>query len=593
MITIADKLNHLHKLMHHHHIDLYLVPSTDAHCNEYVPECWQRRPWISEFTGSAGEVLVTKNQAYLWTDGRYYVQAEQQLDNKYYQLMRQSGFTTEVNPWLVANAINQTIGVDPHTISISRARQLLTLSPHLQVKFIENNLIDECRIHFDEKLTLPQAPLFVLAEQYTGSTITTKLNNVRNTLKNHDANYMIISVLDEIAWLFNLRGNDIAFNPLFISYAVIGLTNAILFVDNIKLPPEVLKVLHTNNIDVQNYVQFADYIKNIGNTILLDDKTASYAIHNMLTSNPLNKMIFARSPIILSKACKNAIEVQGATTAHIKDAVAVIKLLSWLTLNWRTTTIDELIATDQLLQFRKQNKLFLGNSFDTISGFGVNGAVIHYRSTVATNQIINDSSLYLLDSGGQYLDGTTDITRTVHLGKPTPAQKLHYTLVLQGHLDLGHAVFVGGTCGENLDILARQYLWDNGLDYRHGTGHGVGSVLCVHEGPQRISQAYSGIALQPGMIVSNEPGFYIPHQYGIRIENLCVVTKIDSQSEYGQFYTFNTLSLVPYCKSLIDFSLLSPTQISQINQYYARIRELVMPLLDTPNQNWLKGELDI
>jgi len=593
-MSIATRLQTLRKYMANNSLDIYLIPSIDAHNSEYVPECWQRRPWISGFDGSAGEVMVTQEHAYLWTDGRYFLQANQQLDPNHYSLMKQMGFIPETEQWLATNAKGKRLGIDPRLVGIERAHKLQKIMGSVAGEMIvlEENLIDKCKVELGENLDLPANPAFHLDNQYTGMSLNDRLKWIRNELTKAETTHIALNVLDEIAWLFNIRGSDIDFNPLVISYAVVSINDATLFVDSNKINNDLKQLLTANGIKIADYNSFGNYLSQIEGTIWLDDKTATYWMLNCATSK--SKVKLARSPIVAAKACKNDVEAMGARVAHIKDAAAVINFIHWLAHNWQEG-VDEIKAADKLADFRARQNNLKGSSFATISGFASNGAIIHYRASPETSKVINDSNLYLIDSGGQYLEGTTDITRTLHLGTPSEQQKKHYTLVLKGHLALSRAIFPYGTCGEHLDILARQPLWNEYLNYRHGTGHGVGSFLCVHEGPQKISQAPSGVPLQPGMIVSNEPGLYLDGEYGIRIENLCLVKEINAanNSEYGPFYEFEDLTLVPYCKKLIDITLLNDIEKDQIKQYYQLIIDKVKPNLDKEAQDWLSAEIDL
>jgi Xaa-Pro aminopeptidase len=594
MTHIEQRLSALRQYMQIHKLDFYLVPSSDAHCNEYLPECWQRRAWISGFTGSAGEVLVSQTHAYLWTDGRYFIQAEREIDPKLYTLMRQEGFVAGTEQWLEDTA-GKTLGVDAQVLGIHRLKNLKNIiaASGGKLAIIDTNLVDESRRQLGEKLELSHSNAFYLEERFSGESVGDKLNWLRSELKKLKVNSIALNALDEIAWLFNLRGADIAFNPLVISYAVISLGDAHLYVEKSKLSTQIKEVLNKNNVHIHPYEDFGNALSDLTGSILLDNKTASFWMHDKINKNAQIKL--ESSPITIKKACKNEIEIKGAKTAHLKDAVALINFFFWLNQNWKTS-VDEMICGEKILEFRKQQENFVGPSFDTISGFAENSAVIHYRASSRTNKIVNNTNLYLLDSGGQFLEGTTDTTRTVHLGEATNEQKRHYTLVLKGHLALGRLVFRHGTCGEHMDILARQSLWNEFLDFQHGTGHGVGSFLCVHEGPQKISKATTNVPLLPGMIVSNEPGLYLKNKYGIRIENLCVVTEVgDAQarsSEYGPFYQFETLTMLPYCKSLIDVTLLTQEEILQISNYYQDIKNNIRHLLDEPVRQWLDQELE-
>lgn len=591
-MNIASRLQALRKHMSEHKLDIYLIPSIDAHNSEYVPECWQRRPWISGFDGSAGEVMVTMEHAYLWTDGRYFLQADQQLDANHYSLMKQSGFAPETELWLASNGKNKRLGIDPRLVGIERANKLEKIMSSIsgEMVVIENNLVDKAKLDLGESSDLPLAHAFHLGDKYTGVTLPERLQWLRNELNSSATDYIALNVLDEIAWLFNIRGADIDYNPLVISYALIGRNDATLFVDKEKISQELLAIFNTAGVKLAEYNSFGKALSELTGNIWLDEKTATYWMLKQATTNA--KVKLTRSPIVAAKACKNSTEKDGARQAHIKDAAAVINFFVWLEKNWKNG-VDEIAAANMLADFRSKQENLKGLSFSTISGFASNGAIIHYRATPETSKVINDSTLYLIDSGGQYLEGTTDITRTLHLGTPTEQQKRHYTLVLKGHLALARAVFPHGTCGEHLDILARQPLWNEYLNYRHGTGHGVGSFLCVHEGPQKISQALSGVPLIPGMIVSNEPGLYLDGEYGIRIENLCLINQLESESDYGPFYEFEDLTLVPYSRRLINLDLLDKVEIEQINNYYQQIKEKVRPNLGTEQQLWLDNEINI
>ncbi|RTL13239.1 MAG: aminopeptidase P family protein [Neisseriaceae bacterium] len=595
-MSIQERLSVLRNQMQQHKIDIYLVPSIDAHNSEYVPECWQRRPWISNFDGSAGEVIVTLDHAYLWTDGRYFLQAEQQLDSNHYTMMKQGGFAPETEQWLQENAHGKRLGIDARLVGIGRANILRNIMSSIdgELVVLEENLVDNAKTKLGESINLPCAKAFAVHETTTGESLVERLAWLRSELTSNQAEYIALNVLDEIAWLYNIRGSDVEFNPFVISYALIGLDEAIWFVDSAKLSVELIAELATAGVTIQSYDSFAAYVGQLHAKIWLDERSASFWMLQSVSSS--NEVLLQRSPIVYRKALKNAVEAEGARVAHIKDAVAMIRFIYWLEQNWQTG-VDEISAADKLEEFRKAQANLHGLSFSTISGYASNGAIIHYRATPDTNKVIRDDNLYLLDSGGQYLEGTTDITRTFHLGTPSDQQRHHYTLVLKGHLALSRAIFSHGTCGEHLDTLARAPLWNEFLNYRHGTGHGVGSFLGVHEGPQKISQANSNVPLVPGMIISNEPGLYLDGEYGIRIENLCLVTEVDDtrakQSPYGPFYTFEDLTLVPYCKKLIDTTLLSPEDKAQINTYYAKIRSKIAPHLDSQLQAWLFDQLDL
>jgi Xaa-Pro aminopeptidase len=576
-MTTTENLSALRRLMQDYHLDFYFVPARDAHNNEYVPLCWQRRAWISGFNGSAGDALIGRDEAYLWTDSRYFLQAEQQLDPTHYQLMKQMQGSPPLDQWFIQHARGKTCGVDPRLLSISQAQQwqaaLASVSGCL--KPLPDNLIDQI---WTNQPAAPNQPIYQYPLQYAGVSAKNKLASLRRTLAEHQAQAHVLTLLDAIAWLFNIRGSDIEFNPLAICYAIITADKAILFINPFKVTIADQLYLQSQGVEVQPYADFQTALNQLQGLVWVDPHSASWWVAQQLQKAQL---LLAASPVQLMKAVKNPTEVEGMHEAHRRDALAVVKFLHWLEKNW-AAGMTEISAAAELERLRRADPECLDLSFATISGFAANGAIVHYRSTTATNRRIDDSNLYLIDSGGQYWYGTTDITRTIHLGSPTPAQKRHYTLVLKGHLALRHTQFPAGTCGEHLDVLARHALWQEGLNYGHGTGHGVGCYLCVHEGPQRISPGHSQVPLQPNMIVSNEPGVYLTGQYGIRIENLCLITE-----SAPHFHTFADLTKVPYAQNLMDRALLNAQEIQWINDYHREIYDLLFEDLDDEQREWL------
>lgn len=584
MSIIAKRLTELRQLMKKNNLDFYFVPARDAHNNEYVPQCWQRRAWISGFDGSAGDALIGLDQAYLWTDARYFLQAEQQLDSSCYQLMKQAQGAPPIAHWLLTHGKGKICGVDPHVISITQAEQWQQALGTVQgqLKQLEN-LIDQI---WQDQPELPKNPIRQYPLQYAGQAAQDKIKILRDQLVQKKVKAHVVTALDAIAWLFNIRGNDVDYNPVAISYAIVTSEKAILFIQSEKVNEADRWYLQSQGVSLQPYPEFGQALQQLSGVVLVDPHSSSSWVADQLKQATL---LSEPSPLTLMKACKNPTELAGMHEAHRRDALAMVRFLHWLDNSW-TSGITEMSAADQLEQFRKQDPMCLDLSFATISGFASNGAIIHYRSTEATNRHIDDTNLYLIDSGGQYWQGTTDITRTLHLGLPTQEQSRHYTLVLKGHLALRHSLFPASACGEHLDALARHPLWQAGLNYGHGTGHGVGCYLCVHEGPQRISPGYSKVPLEPSMIVSNEPGVYFTDQYGIRIENLCAVIEVlapaDSKSNEA-FYTFEDLTKVPYARNLIDKSLLSAQEIQWIDDYHREIYELLLDDLDDDQRLWL------
>lgn len=586
-LTVDEKLARLRKLMKKWEIDYYYVPASDEHHNEYLPACWQRRSWISEFTGSAGDVLIGEDSAYLWTDARYFLQAHTQLNPKYFELVEQTqGMEAPIANWLKKNAQGKRVGVDPKLISIAQANEwqhVLSTSKGELVS-IEKNLVDEI---WEDQPPLKTHPIKRLDEKYAGLSTKEKLARLRSEITSKGADAQIITMLDAIAWLFNVRGKDIEFNPLIISYAIITKEDAVLFLDLKQVSDEDLDYFQSQHTDLKSYSSFDESLKRLKGKILLDANNASWWISQHLSNASI---VLGKSPITLMKAIKNPQEVTGMQEAHRRDGIAMCRFLHWLENNWQGKT--ESSAADQLEVFRRDDEYCQGLSFQTISGYGDHGAIIHYSVSEETDRKINDDNLYLIDSGGQYLQGTTDITRTIHLGDPTPTQKHHYTLILKGHLAIRHMLFPDGINGEHINAIAHLPLWNEALDFNHGTGHGVGAYLCVHEGPQRISWALTDVPLKPNMIVSNEPGLYLEGQYGIRIENLCVIVKKvekgDSLSGDGPFYGFEDLTVVPYARNLINKEELTTQEIDWINEYHQYIYQLLSKDLSDDVRAWLK-----
>lgn len=590
-MSVTNNSNALAQLRQHmvdNKVDFYYVPTSDDHNNEYVPAYWQRREWLTGFTGSYGQALVGVEAAYLWTDSRYYLQAAHELDATQFQMMKQiQGVTAPIISWLLDNAKDSIVAVDPRVISI---REFEQWSDRLQavgsqLKPIAENFVDHV---WGERPSLNLSELYLLPEANAGVSAVEKMSRVRQVMRENQADALVLTMLDEIAWLFNVRANDVPFNPIAISYALVTQDKAMLFTELSRVPENVSKQLEHEGVSLLPYEAFSQVLRTISGSVWVDPATASMWVKGLL---PAAKSLEKTSPIVMMKAIKNTVELAGAKEAHRLDALAVVKFLHWLENNWQSG-LTEVAAADQLEAFRRENPACKDLSFDTICGFADHGAIVHYRATPDIAHQISDTNLLLVDSGGQYFEGTTDITRTIHLGDPTIDQKRHYTLVLKGHLALRHAVFPDGVCGEHLNAIARQPIWAQGMDFGHGTGHGVGAYLCVHEGPQRISIGYTGVPLKPGMIVSNEPGLYFDGQYGIRIENLCAITQAysaaESATDHGPFYTLEDLTMVPYARKLIDKAMLSAQEIAWVNDYHQKIFDLLSKDLPQHACAWLK-----
>ncbi|AKQ33982.1 aminopeptidase P family protein [Candidatus Coxiella mudrowiae] len=587
--SIKNRLFQLRQLMREFGADYYYIPATDPHKNEYLPPCWQRRAWISGFTGSAGDVIVGMDNAFLWTDPRYFLQAEQQLDSTLFELMKMSqGETPNIDQWLREQKGPIIFATDPQVISIRQVEKIekALLPQKGKLLLVDNNLVDQL---WKDRPALPNHPIQLHPEQYAGVSAEEKLVTLRRILQSEGADVLVMNILDAIAWLFNIRGNDIDYNPLALSYAIVTQNESFLFTDPQKITEEDKIYFKKIKVQIKSYHTLGEALTNLSGCVWIDPETTNWWIRKQLKN--AKNFIYKPSPITLPKALKNPVEKKGAQEAHILDAIAMVRFLHWLENHWQEG-VSEITAAQKLEAFRREDSRCLDLSFPSISGFGSHGAIVHYAATPETDISIDDSTLYLIDSGGQYLSGTTDITRTIHLGNPTQEQMHLYTLVLKGHLAIRHIIFPKGTCGEHLNTFAHQFLWREALDYGHGTGHGVGSYLCVHEGPQAITARYTQIPLQPGMIVSNEPGVYMTNQYGIRIENLCLVTEKfkanDSMTGHGPFYGFEDLTLVPYCRKLINLPDLSEQEIQQVNDYHQEIYLALKNLLPNNELNdWL------
>ncbi|KAI0294854.1 Creatinase/aminopeptidase [Multifurca ochricompacta] len=591
-VDTTDRVVALRKLMAERNIDAYIVPSEDQHFSEYPAECDKRRAFISGFNGSAGTAIVTKEKAYLFTDGRYFLQAEQQLD-KNWTLMKQG--LPDVPTWQEFITKNVTlpdhVGIDPELISASDAKSFTGTD----ISYSEN-LVD--LIWATARPARPKNPVFGLDVRYAGQDHTSKLARLRQELEKQKARALVVTMLDEVAWLFNLRGADIDFNPVFFGYAVITTDNAFLFVDPVQVSQDVRSQLG-QQVQLRPYDGFIPYLKELGTDlqagqkVLIGDK-ASVAVAEALGHAYVN---ITRSPVADLKTIKNGTEIEGFRASHIRDGSALVRYFAWLEEQLdKGVELSESQGADQLEKFRSELPLFKGLSFQTISSTGPNAAIIHYAPDPNDCAIIQKDQIYLCDSGGQYLDGTTDVTRTLHFGTPTTEQRRAFTRVLQGHIAMDSAIFPNGTSGYIIDTWARRYLWRDGLDYRHGTGHGVGHFLNVHEGPQGIGTriAYNGTPLKPGMTVSNEPGYYADGEYGIRIENVVIVREVQTPNNFGNkgFLGFEHVTTAPMGRNLIDESLLSSDERAWVDAYHKEVWEKVSPLLvgDERAKAWLHRE---
>jgi Xaa-Pro aminopeptidase len=569
-------------------VDLYVVPSSDPHQSEYIPLCWARRIYVSGFTGSAGELLVGQEGAWLWTDSRYWIQAEAQLDTSGVELMRDGApGVDDLNEWLTRNAAGRALGVDPLLVSVKRSRKLARAveASGGALTSVEENLVDRI---WEDQPPPPLEAVTVLDETIAGESVPSKLSRVREKLSASSSHALVVTALDAIAWLFNLRGRDVPFNPIVVAYALVDRDGARLFVVPEKLDASVRSHLADSGVHIEGYDDFGPALREQEGQVCLDaDSTSLWVLHQLTAGGA--RVYEAPNPIMKLKAVKNSAECEGMRAAHRRDAVAVVRFLHWLENAWQEGGLNELTAAQHLDAFRREGGRFRDLAFTTISAFGPNGALPHYMVKPEEARTIDDSNLYLVDSGGQYLDGTTDITRTVHLGTPQRVERERYTAVLRGHLALRHTVFPEGTTGAQLDAVARRPIWEAGFDYGHGTGHGVGSYLNVHERPPVLSPKAPTDPIEPGMVLSNEPGIYLAGRYGIRIENLLLVTEAEHGEERA-FRGFEDLTLVPYCRKLIEPELLSEAEREAVNRYHVQVREAISPLLPRGAADWLEQE---
>lgn len=579
-------------------LDVFVVPSEDAHQSEYTAECDHRRAWISGFTGSAGCAVITKKDAALFTDGRYFLQASQQLDDQHWKLMK-SGLPG-VPTWqeyLVNNIPpNSSIGIDPSVITLNDAENLKKELDSIgsQLVFVEKNPVDQIRT---DRPSRPSEPIQVHPIKYAGKSVSSKLSDLRSKC---DGNSIVVSALDEIAWLLNLRGSDIHCCPVFFSYCLVTRTNAFLYVQpTATISQEVKKQLDEAGVQIKPYDSILDDLENVTEPCIVDPQTT-----NMSLVQAIEQIVEHEGPsyISLAKAVKNEAELIGFRNCHKRDAVALCKHFSWLqnSLVKKGDTIREFEAACHLESMRQLDREnYVGLSFDTIAATGPNGAVIHYQPDAKNSAVIDPKAIYLCDSGAQYKDGTTDVTRTYLFdGEPTEFQKRAYTRVMQSHIAVDQAVFPEGTTGYALDSVARTPLWKDGLNFRHGVGHGVGSYLNVHEGPHGIGSrpAYDKVALKAGMIVTNEPGYYEDGQFGIRLENVLAVRKVDTPYRFGNsdYFGFEHFTFVPFGKRLLEQNLLTTSEKQWINNYHQECRDVLGPLLDRDNQasSWLEQETE-
>jgi len=589
---MRQRLRALRAVMKEKGMDAYLVPSTDPHQNEYVPEFWQRRKYISGFSGSAGDAVITQSKACLWTDSRYFLQAEKELDSDIFQLYKLGmPGVPSMKEWL-AEALKQgdTLGVDPQVLSHQSYDDLRDnlRDRGIRVKGVSKNLIDAV---WQDRPSPSKQSIHIHLLKYAGESAKKKIARVQKKMAEQSIDLLVVSALDEIAWLFNIRGQDIQYNPVVIAYALISNKKARLFVDPDKLTKKVQSRMK-GLAEICPYAQFFSELrqigrKNYGLRAWVDPNRVNQRIVNVLKKH--TKIHCSPSPILLFKAVKNKTEIQGFRDAHERDGAAMVKFLFWLLRSLPKEQITERSSADKLTEFRAGNALFRGLSFATISAYREHSAIVHYEVSPESDLPLQQKNLYLVDSGAQYEDATTDITRTICLGRAQDLQRKCFTQVLKGLITLSNTSFPQGTKGRQLDTIARLPLWKNGRNYGHGTGHGIGTYLTVHEGPHSISpQKGADVALQPGMITTIEPGVYMVNRFGIRLENVVLVVKDENHSSQGSnFYKFETLTLCPIDLKLIKKEILDQEEILWLNAYHKRVRQILSPLVNNQEKDWL------
>lgn len=585
--TIAARLAALREEMRREHLSAFIFPSSDPHNSEYVPSRWEGRKWISGFDGSAGTAVVTLHSAALWTDSRYFLAAEEQLAGTEFQLMRERvEGTPSIAEWIateIEGAESSEIGVDGMCMTYAECSDLKTDLKHNGGITVRTNLDILDRIWTDRP-SVPLNPVSIQPIEYAGESCHDKLGRIRSNLLRRGAGGMLMTQLDDIAWTLNLRGTDVHCTPVFVAWLIVAEEVAVLYIKDEKLSPEVIEYLNAEGVAVDDYDNIIDALNSYdGYTLLIDPATTNYTL-SQLRGN--FNLVSAPSPVPEMKAIKNEVECNGFRNAMQRDGVAMVKFLKWLEEAVPKGCETELSVSAKLRQLRAEQPLFKDESFDTIAGYEEHGAIVHYEPTPDTDVPLRPEGFLLLDSGAQYLDGTTDITRTIQLGKVTDLHRRVYTLVLKGHLSLQNLCFPRGAAGTQLDAVARVAMWREGMNFMHGTGHGVGSYLSVHEGPHQIRQEYRPAPMFEGMTVTDEPGLYLAGKFGVRIENT-LLTVPYMTTEFGKFLRFEPLTLCPIDTRPIVVDMLSTEELGLLNAYHKMVYERLSPMLDEEHKAWL------
>ncbi len=588
---ILSRLEALRALMITQDIHAFIIPGTDPHMSEYIAEHWKCRDWISNFDGSAGTLVVTRTEAGLWTDSRYFLQADQQLQDTTIKLFKDGlPETPSIEQFLIDSLQpGNTIAVDGRLFPIGAAQSMRQRFSSKDLKFATN--FRPFETIWTDRPALPKEMAYVYPEQYTGESLLSKRQRILTKAAALGANALLLTALDDIAWTLNLRGSDVECNPVTICFLFVSEKENILFIDKDKMTDETNEYFKQNEVMIASYDKIEDFLSQLpaDYRLLLDPAKVNETLRQAIA--PACHQVIATAPVALLKAVKNETEIEGFRRAMVKDGIALTRFFRWMEQTLQTETLSECSISNKLTAFREEQDQFVGESFGSIVGYKGHGAIVHYRPTAQSDATVTNDGILLIDSGGQYFDGTTDITRTVILGESaTEIQKKHFTLVLKGNINIALCKFPQGTRGDQIDVLARKALWQEHLNYLHGTGHGVGHFLNVHEGPQNIRLNHNPTLLEPGMVTSNEPGLYITDQYGIRLETLILTRKEGTSEAFGDFYGFETLTLFPFDRKGIEPSLLTPEETNWLNNYHKTVFETLAPHLTEEEQAWLKDK---
>ena len=584
---IPERLSALRKFMESKNLNVFVIPSTDPHLSEYPAAIWESRKWISGFTGSAGTIVVSLKEAGLFTDSRYFLQGVTELENTGIDLFKMGlPETPDMIDWIISQAgENGKVGIDGLVYAAADAQLLETRLKRRNIELVTEH--DPFAEIWKDRPEIPTNEIFTLTEDVTGESTKSKIERIVAELKKEDADGMLMVTLDTVAWTFNIRGNDVDFNPVAVAYAYISEKETVLFINPEKLIKEIAENLKQQGVTLADYHKIFEYVANLPaqTTVLV---TGSKINRRLLQTIPANcSVVDVPSPADLMKSKKNEIELKGFRNAMLKDGLALVKFYMWMEKAVPAGEVTEVTIEEKLCEYRSQQPLYFGESFNTIAGYKGNGAIVHYHATPENNLKVEPEGLMLIDSGAQFMDGTTDITRTLAVGPLTEQMKKDYTNVLKGHIQIATAIYPQGTRGSQLDVLARKALWDNCLHYSHGTGHGIGHFLNVHEGPQNIRLEENSVTLQPGMVTSNEPGLYRADQYGIRIENL-IITQEYNKNEFGTFYNFETITLCHIDTAPIVKELMTDKEIEWLNNYHTMVFDKLSPHINEEEKAWLK-----